>query len=93
MGAMPALSTRYAWKRRDAPGLDLEERFATRCHELSWWLVPAVSALSIALALLALAIRDMPWLLCLPGPVYMLLAAQAPLIHRYARRLRRQVSA
>lgn len=91
MGTMLALLTRHAWKLRETLELDVEERIATRCYELSWWLIPAVSMLSIGLALLALACRDIPWLLSLPGPVYMLLAGQGPLISRYGRHLRRQL--
>ncbi len=92
MGVVLALLTRHAWRRREALGLDLEERVATRCYELSWWLVPLVSALSIGLALLALALPGVPWLLALPGPAYMLLAAQSPLLAAYAKRERRRLA-
>lgn len=92
MGSMLALLTRHAWKQREELGLDLEERVLTRSYELSWWLIPAVSLMSIGLAQIARLFPEQPWLLSLPGPVYMLLGMQTPLINAYGRRLRRRFS-
>lgn len=87
MGSVLALLTRHAWRLRDQLELDTEERVRTRCVELSWWLIPLVSLISIVLAVIAANIPQKPWLLALPGPVYMLLAAQYPLILWVRRRL------
>lgn len=87
MGSVLALLTRHAWRLRDQLGLDIEERVRTRCIELSWWLIPLVSLLSISLTLIAANVPQKSWLLALPGPVYMLLAAQYPLIARVRRGL------
>jgi uncharacterized membrane protein len=92
MGTVLALLTRHAWKQREALDLDLEERIATRCYELSWWLIPAVSLLSISLALLARLFPEQTWLMSMPGPVYMVLGVQSPFILAYGRRLRRMLA-
>ncbi|HET9033374.1 MAG TPA: TMEM175 family protein [Dokdonella sp.] len=93
MGTVLALLTRHAWNLRDQLGLDIEERVGTRCVELSWWLIPIVSLISIALTVVAASAPEIPWLLGLPGPVYMLLAAQYPLITWFRRRLLRKIDA
>lgn len=92
MGSVLALLTRHAWKQREALGLDLEEQVTTRCYELSWWLIPVISLISIGLALLTRLFPDQPWMLALPGPVYMLLSLQSPFINAYGRRLHRQLA-
>lgn len=90
MGTVLALLTRHAWNLREQLGLDVEERVATRCVELSWWLIPLVSLFSIVLTAIAANIPQEPWLLALPGPVYMLLSIQYPLITWYRHRLLRR---
>ena len=87
MGCVLALLTRHAWKLRDQIGLDRAERVETRCVELSWWLIPLVSLLSICVTLIAAARVENSWLLGFSGPIYMLLSFQGPLIAWFRRRL------
>ena len=90
MGAALALLTRHAWSLREQLELNNEERVATRCTELSWWLIPLASLLSIAITLIAAYVPNAGWLLSFAGPVYMLLAFQGLLIAWVRRRLQRK---
>ena len=89
MGTVLALLTRHAWNLREQIGLDINERANTRCAELSWWLIPLVSLLSIAITLIAANFSAARWLIGFAGPVYMLLGAQDLLLSRVRRRLLR----
>ncbi len=52
LGLVVVLLYRHAWNRRVALELSFEEQVATRVELARWWLVPALGALSLALALL-----------------------------------------
>ncbi|MEO8010891.1 MAG: TMEM175 family protein [Dokdonella sp.] len=87
MGAILALLTERAWQRRDALGLDPQERVSTRLYALSWWCVPVVSVVSIVMTVWIAPVAGQPWTQGIPGMAYALLGAQAPLIAWYQRRL------
>lgn len=88
MGTVLALLTEHAWRRRDALGLDADERIATRLYALSWWFVPGIAAVSILMALFVPAVEGHPWTHALGGMAYSLLGLQGPAIAWYHRRLR-----
>ncbi|MBX3690970.1 TMEM175 family protein [Dokdonella sp.] len=87
MGAVMALLTEHAWRRRDALGLDRDERIATRLHALSWWFVPVVALVSMLVALFVPALDGHAWTHGLGGMVYALLGLQGPVIAWRHRRL------
>ena len=88
MGTVLALLTEHAWRRREALGLDANERIATRLYALSWWFVPGIAAVSILMALFVPGVEGHPWTHALGGMAYNLLALQGPVITWYHRRLR-----
>ena len=92
MGGVLALLNAHAWRRRDALGLDAEERISTRLYGLSWWFVPAVAALSILTALFVPTIDGMAWTNGAAGMLYALLGVQGPVLAWYERRLRGQAA-
>lgn len=93
MGAVLALLTEHAWRRRDLLGLDAAERVANRLHALSWWFVPAVALVSILLAAYVPAIDGHPWTHGFGGMVWSLLGLQGPLLRGYSHRLSARESA
>ncbi len=75
----------HAWKQRDALELDLGERILARARMTCWALIPAVAAVSIALALWLFGRSESGWWNGLPGYIYFSLNIATPLIMQRAR--------
>lgn len=69
LGIVIALLNRQAWRQRDALGLDLEERVATRGEIARWLWVPATGVISAGVAL-SIPPDAPDWLYGAPGMTY-----------------------
>jgi uncharacterized membrane protein len=86
MGAVMWALHYRAWRLRETLALDAVERTLTRVKLFTWGLVPVFAALSIALALLIPARRELGLWLGLPGFIYFGLNGFELMLGLWARR-------
>lgn len=90
LGSVMAALYWHAWRQRDALDLSLHERAQTLFAIMNWAIVPAVSLLSLGLALAIPANEQSGAWLGLPGFVFFLLNVSAPVLQRVALRWQRR---